>query len=115
MVCTAYFGELCEARKTQWKQGDTNPYAVLISPVCLEGMGHDLLDVGSKYFRDKIQIDWGSFAWKCTPDEVYKFLNEHKTTLPWLVQKAEEIYGNVKIYVDNKGDTEYGIVFIEES
>ena len=30
MVCSAYFGELTESRKTRWKNDDTNPYGVLV-------------------------------------------------------------------------------------
>ena len=114
MKCSAYFGELSEIRRQRWEQDDTNPYEVLVSPICLEGKGHDLFSVGSKYFREKIKVDWGSFAWKCTPDEMYRFLNDHKTTLPWLIKRDEEICAKVRDYVAERGNTEYGVVFVEE-
>ena len=114
MECSAYFGELSETRKQKWEQGNTNPYEVLVSPIRLERKGHDLLSVGSKYFREKIKLDWGSFAWKCSPDEMYRFLDEHKTTLPWLVKSDEELCTKVRDYVLQRGNTEYGIVFVEE-
>ena len=59
MMCSAYFGELCEARKENWHFDDTSPYEVLVTPITLECKGHKLLDVGNKYFRDRIQVDWG--------------------------------------------------------
>lgn len=114
MMCTAYFGILCEERKIQWNYPDTNPYGVLISPICLERIANDLLFEGSRYFRDKIKIDWGSFAWKCTKEEIFKFLCDHKTTLPWLVENDEEMLLEVISYLDKHKDEEFGIVFIEE-
>lgn len=114
MMCSAYFGELSEIRKQRWEQDDTNPYEVLVSPVCLEGKANDLLCVGSQYFREKIQVDWGSFAWKFMPDEMYKFLDDHKTKLPWLIQRDEEVYKKVRDYVAERDNTEFAVVFVEE-
>ena len=114
MKCSAYFGELSEVRKLKWEQGDSNPYEVLVSPLSLEGKGQELLSVGSQYFREKIKLDWGSFAWKCTPDEMYRFLDKHKTTLPWLMKVDEEMCKKVRDYVTQRGNTEYGVVFVEE-
>lgn len=91
MMCSAFFGELSEERKANWHHDDENPYAVLASPISLDRKGHKLLDVGNKYFRDRIQIDWGSFAWKCTQEEIIKFLNDHKETLSWLVKDDEQM------------------------
>lgn len=115
MMCSAYFGELSEERKANWKYEDENPYAVLVSPINLEHKGHRLLDVGSKYFHDRIQIDWGSFAWKCTSDEILKFLDDHKETLSWLVENDNKMMESVKAYISEHGDVAYGVVFVEES
>ena len=114
MVCSAYFGELSEDRKKNWKNKDTNPYDVLSAPISLERKGHKLLDVGSDYFRDKIQIDWGSFAWKCTTEEIMAFLDEHKETLSWLIENDQQLVKSVKDYISEHGNTEYGVVFVEE-
>ena len=114
MKCSAYFGELRDLCKQRWEQGDLNPHEVLVSPICLEGKGQALLSVGTQYFREKIKLDWGSFAWKCTPDEMYKFLDDQKTTLPWLIKSDEEVCEKVKDYVAERGNTEYGVIFVEE-
>lgn len=115
MMCSAYFGELCDARKANWEHDDTNPYGVLVSPISLENKGHDLLDVGSKYFHDRIQIDWGSFAWKCSPEEILQFLDDYKETLSWLVEDDKKMMESVRAYIAERGNTTYGVVFIEES
>ena len=114
MMCSAYFGELCEERKKNWHCDGTNPYEVLVAPVTLERKGHKLLDVGNKYFHDRIQVDWGSFAWKCNAEEIIRFLEENKDTLPWLVKDEEEILENVRNYVSERGNVDYGVVFVEE-
>ena len=64
MVCSAYFGELTESRKTRWKNDDTNPYGVLVSPISLEHKGHDLLIIGSKYFHDRKRLGSSSRLYK---------------------------------------------------
>lgn len=115
MMCSAYFGRLSEKRKLSWDNGDDNPCDVLESRICLEGKGHDLLHSGSDYFKDRIQIDWGSFAWKCTPEEISRFLCDHKTTLSWLVKSEEELIKNVKAYIAEDENAEFGVIFIEES
>ena len=115
MMCSAYFGRLSEKRKLNWDNGDDNPYDVLESRICLEGKGHDLLHSGSDYFKDRTQIDWGSFAWKCTPEEIGRFLCDHKTTLSWLVKREEELMKKVKTYIAEDENAEFGVVFIEES
>lgn len=114
MMCSAYFGELSEERKKCWNCEDHDPYHVLQTHICLERKGHELLDAGAKYFSDMIKVDWGSFAWKCTPEELYRFLNDHKTKIPWLIESEEDTLEKVKAYVEERENTEFGIVFIEE-
>ena len=114
MVCSAYFGILSEERKLDWDNGDDNPCGILSSQICLEGKGHDVLRAGSNYFREKIQIDWGSFAWKCTPEEICRFLCDYKTTLSWLIESEEELLNKVKAYIAENAGEEFGVVFIEE-
>lgn len=114
MMCSAYFGELCEARKEKWHCDDTSPYEVLIAPITLDRKGHKLLDEGNKYFRDKMQVDWGSFAWKCNAEEIIRFLEDNRDTLPWLVKDEEQMLESVRTYVSERGNVAYGVVFVEE-
>lgn len=114
MMCSAYFGALSETRKIKWDNEETNPYEVLESPMCLDGKGHSLLAVGYKYFRERITIDWGSYAWKCTPEEIYRFFADNKTTFSWLVEDEEKMIKEVEKYILEREHDEFGIVFIEE-
>lgn len=115
MICSAYFGELSEERKNDWKCEDDNPYNVLQNPVNLGRKAYDLWYSSKKYFEEQIQIDWASYAWKCTEAQIVSFFEETMTTLPWLVEDEKEILENVGQYIKNHGNTEYGVVFIEES
>lgn len=114
MLCSAYFGAICESRRQNWEMGEDNPYKVLEDAIRLERKGHDLLSNGSRYFHDQIQVDWGSFAWKCTPEEVLRFLEDYKIDLEWLIEKEEEIIERVKQYIAERENAEFGVVFIEE-
>lgn len=115
MVCSVYFGSLNQKRKLQWNITESNPFDVLDSPIKLDGKGHELLQSGAKYFTDQIQIDWGSYSWKCIPDDIYRFLEDHKSTLPWLIKSEEELIQTVQTYISERPNDEFGIVFIEES
>lgn len=115
MMCSAYFGRLSENRKLKWDNGEDNPYAVLESMICLEGKGHDVLCAGSNYFKERIQIDWGSFAWKCTSEEICRFLCDYKSSLSWLVESEEELLKKIEAYIVENANEEFGVVFIEES
>lgn len=114
MICSAYFGVLSDKRKTNWNNGGTNPYEVLGSSISLGRIGHELLGTGAEYFREEIKIDWGSYAWKCTPDAMIRFLNDHKAAHSWLNESEEEMLEKVKVYIEESNDEEFGVVFIEE-
>ena len=115
MICSVYFGVLSEKRKTNWNNGDTNPYEVLGSSISLDRISNELFGTGVKYFREKIKIDWGSYAWKCTTEEMIQFLNDLKVIHSWLIESVEEMLEKVKDYIAGSNSEEFGIVFIEES
>ena len=102
-----------DKRKLKWDNGETNPYDVLRDPIELERKGFDLVVKGNTYFSKKIQIDWGSFAWRCTEKQIVKYLKDHKTQLPWLLGKDEEMIEEVLRYVEREKGEAYGIVCIE--
>ena len=114
MKCSAYFGEITEQQKNNWKDGEYNWRDVIKEPICLIGKGNALLYHGSDYFDDKIKVDWGSFAWKCSPSQILSFLCDFKTTLSWLINDEEELIKDVKNYMANKENAEFGVLFIEE-
>lgn len=102
MLYTIYYGEISAVRKAKWNNGEDNPYDVLecnkkIS--CTNWIS--FLAAARKYLKDEIQIDWGSYAWKGTKDDILKL--------------CKAINGEVQDSKNLKDCIEYGIIFIEES
>lgn len=114
MLCSTYFGVLSDERKKQWNCGNNNPYVVLKSSIKLDGKGHTIWDDANRYFENQIQIDWGSFAWKCKGDKCIEFLKTHQSTLPWLVERDQKMIDIVTRFIIEHAEDEYGVVFIEE-
>lgn len=115
MMCSAYFGEISDERKSNWYIGSNDPYSILKSRIELPGKGHELLGRGADFFHEKIQIDWGSFAWKCKKDEIIAFLNDCKSDLPWLQKKTEDLIHSVECYIMEHKNADFAVVFIEEA
>lgn len=107
MFYSIRYGKICECWKKDWRTPDveSNPYEVLqnehvIKPPISSGwLGfHYWAD---EHCTDRIEIDWGSRAWKCTGKELI-LLNEKN---PGTVLEADSIDPNEI----------YGVVFVEES
>lgn len=97
-----YYGELSEARKEKWDNEEDNPYAVLTWTKKISSNDWiGFLANARKYLREEIQIDWGSFAWKATGNELMNLNNVRGICVEGV--KKLDSYG------------EYGVVFIEES
>ena len=99
MICDGYVGELSEERKNNWDCKNDDPYAVLKNRILMTRGAHALLDKGDQYFREKLQIDWGSFAWKCNKEELDRFMKENDIKF----QEKPEL----------EETKEYGILFID--
>lgn len=102
MLYRIYYGEISKTRKENWDNGETNPYAVLEWTKNISIYDWvAFLGTARKYFADEIQIDWGSFAWKAKMQDILNL--------------KRDLYANVEGEKELKADTEYGVVFIEES
>lgn len=62
-----------------------------------------------------MQIDRGSFAWKCNEDKIFTFLNDCKSILPWLEKKEEELIHSEECYIMEHKNAAFAVVFIEEA
>lgn len=80
----------------------------------LKRKSNSLLISGQQYFTEQIQIDWGSFAWKTTPEAILRYLVSYKSKeCSWLIEDDEDLIERERKYINQRGDVEYGIVFIE--
>lgn len=100
MVGKIYYGDISEARQKQWNSGDDNPYEVLgdnMSSISCDWM--EFFDFARSHFSEEIQVDWGSFAYKCSGKELLKLENSCCAS----VENSREI----------DPEKEYGVVYIE--
>ncbi len=102
MVYRILYGEISQSRKEKWDNGEENPYDVLQWSKEISARDWmEFLASGKKYLREEIQIDWGSFAWKATKNELLNLCKVPGITVRGVNKLDSEI--------------EYGVVFIEES
>ncbi len=100
MVYEIFYGEISEKRKEKWDNGDYNPFEVLEWRKELR-----ILDFFSffywakRYLKNEIKIDWGSFGWKGSREEILRLV--------------QEIHGELEDENVLEDGVEYGVVFIE--
>lgn len=100
MMSSIFYGEIKEDRLKTWKE-NKNPYDILADNNRIERLGGwDFLFIADELFTDCVQVDWGSFAYKCTKDQLIK-----------LMEKTHCKISDIEFLNQNQI---YGIIFIEE-
>lgn len=101
MMSSIFYGEIKEERLKNWT-ANGNPYDILTENNRIYRLGGwDFLEVSQKLFTGEVQVDWGSFAYKCTKEQLRKLMQKTHCE----IEKFEQL----------DSDQIYGIVFIEES
>ena len=67
-------GKIAIERQADWFRNDDDPYAVwegeaLIQQICTIGT----LSSADDFLRDRVDVDWGSVAWKANRQELDRF------------------------------------------
>lgn len=67
-------GRISPNRQADWYCKDDNPYAVwegdpLVQVACTGGVWA----TADELLRERVDIDWGSIAWKASPEEITRF------------------------------------------
>lgn len=99
MVSDIYYGKLSDYAKKHWYDMK-DPFNVLEWQEVIKMGSLDFLLVTKDNFTDQVQLDWGSFAWKCSKAALICFFVTHKLSCE-IIDKLDE-------------NDEYGVVFIEE-
>ena len=74
MVYDIYYGEISDVRKGNWELEDDDPFMVLIENRRVTNIGWvSFLQYANENFRESIQIDWESYAYKCNKSELIEF------------------------------------------
>lgn len=101
MMSDMYYGIVKPERLATWESNE-NPYDILEKNSSFVGAsGWNFLDRAEKILKDKVQVDWGSFAYKASYQDLVSLRQALKCEIPELESYAE--------------DTEFGVVFIEVS
>lgn len=99
MMSVIYYGIIKPDRLSTWKS-NKDPYDILENRIAFaRASGWDFLEKSDKILRDMTQVDWGSFAYKASYEELVTLQQALKCEIPDL-DKFEK-------------DTEFGVVFIE--
>lgn len=100
MMSSIFYGEIKEDRLKTWKE-NKNPYDILTDNNRIERLGGwDFLFIADELFTDCVQVDWGSFAYKCTKAQ--------------LIELMEKTYCKISDVEFLNQNQIYGIIFIEE-
>lgn len=100
MLSSIYYGEIRAEKLASWNE-NKNPYEILEENNRVYKLGGwKFLDVANQLFTDEKQVDWGSFAYKCTKEQLQELIAQTKCS----IDKMDEL---------ESGKT-YGIVFVEE-
>lgn len=97
MVSDIYYGLIKEDRLDSW-ESNKDPYDILENKIRINVGGWNFL-FKDEILRERTQVDWGSFAYKATYEELVQLGKALKCEIP-------------ELHKFNK-DTEFGVVIIE--
>lgn len=100
MLSSIYYGEIRSDKLTSWNE-NKDPYNILVENNRVYKLGGwEFLDIANKLFDNEKQVDWGSYAYQCTKEQLEKLMEQAGCEIDKINELAFE-----KIY---------GIVFVEE-
>ena len=107
MLCDTHYGEIADKYLHNWNPENTeinNPFDLLKEryKISFPDTWTDFLYWANSNLPNKINVDWGSFAWKCFGKDLLKIKQDFSNTT---IENCENI----------KPDGQYGLVFIELS
>ena len=76
MMSSIFYGEIKEDKLQTWSE-NRDPYDILVENNRVERLGGwDFIFIAKDLFTDQVQVDWGSFAYKCTKKQLQKLIEE---------------------------------------
>ena len=80
-----------------WNDND-EPFDILDNCTDIERINWiEFLSAARKLFTDEVQVDWGSFAFKATKEQLKKLTEEYKARIEGLADLPDENLGVVFI------------------
>ena len=100
MLSSIYYGEIQSDKLVSWNE-NKDLYNILVENNRVYKLGGwEFLDIANKLFDNEKQVDWGSYAYQCTKEQLEKLMEQTGCEIDKINELASE-----KIY---------GIVFVEE-
>ena len=100
MLSSIYYGEIQSDKLVSWNE-NKDLYNILVENNRVYKLGGwEFLDIANKLFDNEKQVDWGSYAYQCTKEQLEKLMEQTGCGIDKMNELASE-----KIY---------GIVFVEE-
>ena len=100
MLSSIYYGEIQSDKLVSWNE-NKDLYNILVENNRVYKLGGwEFLDIANKLFDNEKQVDWGSYAYQCTKEQLEKLMEQTGCEIDKMNELASE-----KIY---------GIVFVEE-
>ena len=97
MMSSILYGEIKVNQLRSWSE-NKNPYDILIENNRIEKLGGwEFLEIANKLFSDEVQVDWGSFAYKCTKNQLKILKDQTGCEINMETLKIGKIYGIVFI------------------
>lgn len=76
MLSSIYYGEIQSDKLVSWNE-NKDPYNILVENNRVYKLGGwEFLDIANKLFDNEKQVDWGSYAYQCTKEQLEKLM-EH--------------------------------------
>ena len=97
-----YVGELTDYARENWKTME-EPFNVLQTEHKEQLWGVDWIEFrgwADVHFKEEVQVDWGSFAWKCDKKGIIEMYEHFGLEIPEFIEQLDP-------------DKEYGAVMIE--
>ncbi len=92
-----FLGIIKPDKISSWKEND-DPFAILDNTKDIKGINWiEFLHAAPNIFTDEVQVDWGSFAYKATKDQIKRLIEEHKAEIDDLDDLPDENLGAVFI------------------
>ena len=90
MLSSIYYGEIQSDKLVSWNE-NKDPYNILVENNRVYKLGGwEFLDIANKLFDNEKQVDWGSYAYQCTKEQLAKLMEQTINELA-----SEKIYGIV--------------------
>ena len=76
MLSSIYYGEIKKKKLLQWNKNN-NPYDILVENNRIHKLGGwEFLGIANRLFDNENQVDWGSYAFQCTKEQLEKLVEQ---------------------------------------